>query len=110
MSRRAGQKLGILLASAPTDGDFPVVESGIARALEHGDDVAIFLMDAGVGYALDARLAALLAAGVEVSLCAMDAEARGIDCGRAQAAGVLLGSQHDHARLVRDSDQFLSFT
>jgi hypothetical protein len=40
----------------------------------------------------------------------MDAEERGIDCQAAAAAGVIIGSQHDHARLLRDSDHFLSFT
>ena len=67
-------------------------------------------MDDGVGYALDPRLRAFVDSGVEVALCAMDAEARGLDCQRAAAAGILVGSQHDHARLVRDSDRFLSFT
>ena len=103
-------RLGILLATGPQEGDFSVVESAVVAAQARGEDVDLFLMDAGVDYALDARLRAFVDAGVEVSLCAMDAEARGVDCQRVEAAGLVLGSQHDHARLLRDSDRFLSFT
>ena len=109
-SPRSAKKLGILLASGPRDGDFSVVESAIRGAQARGEEVALFLMDAGVDYALEARLLALVDAGLDVSLCAMDAEAHGLDGARLQAAGITLGSQHDHARLLRDSDRFLSFT
>jgi sulfur relay (sulfurtransferase) complex TusBCD TusD component (DsrE family) len=67
-------------------------------------------MDDGVRYALDARLQALLSVGVELTLCATDAAARALPCDELEALGVVIGSQHDHARLVRDSDRFLSFT
>lgn len=102
-------KLGILVATPPAS-DFALFASRIEAALRDGDDVSLFLMDAGTGYALDARVRPFLDAGVEVSMCAMDAERRGVDCAQAAAAGILVGSQYDHARLVRDSDHFLSFT
>jgi sulfur relay (sulfurtransferase) complex TusBCD TusD component (DsrE family) len=105
-----GKQLGILVATSPRADDFALFASHVKAALERGHEVALFLMDDGTGYALDARVIALIDAGVEVAMCAMDAERRGIDCAQAEAAGVLVGSQYDHARLVRDSDRFLSFT
>ena len=106
----AAPRLGVLLATAPEEGDFPLVQGVVEAALSAGRDVGLFLMDDGVRYALDPRLAPLLRAGVEVTACATDAEARGLPAGVIESAGVLLGSQHDHAPLVRDSDRFLSFT
>lgn len=103
-------KLGILVATAPQRGDFTLFAARIEAALRDGDDVSLFLMDDGTGYAMDARVQPLLDAGVEVAMCAMDAERRGVDCVRAAAVGIVVGSQYDHARLVRDSDHFLSFT
>lgn len=103
-------RIGVLVASGPAEGDLAAVESAVRGALAAGADVGLFLMDDGVGYASDARLKALIDAGAEVALCAMDAEARGVSCAEAAAAGVLIGSQYDHARLLRDSEHFLSFT
>ena len=110
MAGRGAAKLGILVATAPQAGDLPIVLSSIARALREGDDVALFLMDDGVGYALEPRVTSFIDEGLEIALCAMDAEARGLDFRRAEAAGVIIGSQYDHGRLLRDSDRFLSFT
>ncbi len=67
-------------------------------------------MDGGVLYALDPRTQDLIAAGVDVSLCAMDAEAHGVDPREVTRRDIVLGSQRDHARLVRDCDPFLCFT
>ncbi len=106
-------RLGLLLATAPHEGDFSVVAAAVDHALRAGREVSLFLMDDGVAYALDPRLALLVQAGVEVTLCAMDAEARGLSpkmIETLEAAGMRLGSQHDHARILRDSDRFLSFT
>ena len=91
--------LGILLADSGSAAD------AIARA-EAGSDVQIFLMDDGVLAAPE--LASLIERGVEVTACAMDAEARGLDPTR--AAGVRLGSQYDHAVMVRDSSELCAFT
>jgi sulfur relay (sulfurtransferase) complex TusBCD TusD component (DsrE family) len=103
-------RLGLLLATAPSEGDFPVVAAAVKQALSAGRDISLFLMDDGVAYALDPRIGPLLQAGVEVTVCAMDAEAHGLSPSAIEMAGVLLGSQHDHARILRDSDRFLSFT
>jgi sulfur relay (sulfurtransferase) complex TusBCD TusD component (DsrE family) len=103
-------RLGLLVVSGPAAGDLRQIVGTAATAVQAGDEVALFLMDDGVGYALLPELQPLLQLGVEVTLCAMDAEARGLDCATAAAAGVILGSQYDHARLVRDSDRVLSFT
>lgn len=103
-------KLGILVATSPQGGDFALLSARIEAALRDGDDVSLFLMDDGTRYALDARMRKFLDAGVEVAMCAMDAERRGVDCAQAAAAGLTVGSQYDHARLLRDSDHFLSFT
>lgn len=56
------------------------------------------------------RLRAWISAGVEVTVCAMDAEARDLSTADLEAAGITVGSQHDHARLLRDSDRFLALT
>lgn len=108
MTRRP--QLGVLVATGPGEGDFPSLESALLGAAQAGEEAALFLMDDGVFYALDPRLRRFIDAGVEVSLCAMDAEARGVDCDAAAAAGVILGGQPDHARILRDCDRFLSFT
>jgi hypothetical protein len=98
------------VASDPAAGDWPRIEAAALAALGRGDDVALFLMAGGLGYALTPAMQRLGQAGALVTLCAMDAEAAGLDCKAAEAAGIILGSQHDHARLLRDSDQLLSFT
>jgi hypothetical protein len=119
-------RLGVLLATAPgecgTPGpctpdhaaaaadDFALVASAVQAVRSDGGDASLFLMDRGVLYAADPRLLTLLADGVDVALCATDAEAQGLDLDACAAHGILVGSQHDHARLVRDSDRFLSFT
>jgi sulfur relay (sulfurtransferase) complex TusBCD TusD component (DsrE family) len=104
------KRLGILIATAPQEGDWPLIEAVARAALSEGREVGLFLMDSGVAYAVDARLRSLLDHGVQCTLCAMDAEAQGLSPEAIVAVGVQLGSQHDHARLVRDSDQLLSFT
>lgn len=104
------RRVAILLASGPDEGDLPLVEALARAALAEGYDVDLFLMDAGVRCALDPRLQALIQAGADATVCAMDAEAQGVSAEALVEAGVHLGSQHDHARLLRDSDRFLSFT
>lgn len=104
------RRLGVLLATGPLEDDFPTVQSLLQAALADDEDASLFLMDDGVRYACDGRLAPLLLGGVDIALCASDAEAHAIDTDAAAAAGILIGSQHDHARLLRDCDRFLSFT
>lgn len=102
--------LGVLIASAPGEGDPPLLEALCRGALLAGWQVEIFLMDDGIGYAGQPALRGLIELGVEACACAMDAEARGVSGPALEAAGVRAGSQHDHARLVRDSRRFLAFT
>lgn len=98
-------------ATSPTGSDdFTYMQSALLAAIDRGESAALFLMSEGVRYALDPRLPPLLDVGVAVSLCAMDAEAHGLDPETISALGIELGSQHDHARLVRDAHQFLSWT
>lgn len=104
------KRLGVLLASGPDEGDFPLVEAAVQAALAAGAEAAVFLMDAGVAYARDPRLRALCDAGLEVTVCASDALAAGLTEPELQSAGVRLGSQRDHGRLLRRSDRFLAFT
>ncbi len=92
--------LGILLADHAMLG----VALELARA---SDDCALFLMDDAVLGAHDPRLHALIDQGAEVSLCAMDAESRGIT---PRDRGPRFGSQYDHATLVRDSARIIALT
>ena len=92
------------------EGDAPLIESAVAGALQAGDSIDMFLMGDGVQYALTPMVRRFIAAGVEVTVCAMDAEALAIDLQQAVAAGVILGSQRDHAHILLRSQRFLSFT
>lgn len=103
-------RLGVLIASSPSEGDCPLIESAVSGALLCGDSIDLFLMGDGVHYALTSSVRTFVAAGVEVTVCAMDAEAQHLDLDQAAAAGVVLGSQRDHAHLLLRSDRFLSFT
>lgn len=103
-------QIGVLIATAPDEGDLPSLQALMQEALQKGHDVDLFLMDEGVRYATDANLAVWVATGIDVMLCAHDAEARGVDLRLATARGVLLGTQRDHAFLLRRSDRFYSFT
>jgi sulfur relay (sulfurtransferase) complex TusBCD TusD component (DsrE family) len=103
-------RLGVLIASAPSEGDGPLIESAVVGALQAGDSIDLFLMGEGVHYALTPSVRTFVTAGVEVTVCAMDAEAQHLDLAQAQAAGITLGSQRDHAQLLLRSDRFLSFT
>lgn len=100
----------MLIAASPDEGDAPLIAAAVEPALHAGDHIDLFLMADGVHYALAASTAAFIAAGAEVTVCAMDAEAHSLDLDRVVAAGVMLGSQRDHARIMLRSDRFLSFT
>jgi hypothetical protein len=66
----------------------------------------LFLMDDGVRLATDPRLVSLLDDGLDLTVCAMDAETRKVT----PADGVRLGSQYDHAVLVRDASTIVALT
>jgi hypothetical protein len=82
----------------------------LPRALElarGSDDAQLFLMDEGVRVAADGRLRAAIDDGLEASLCAMDAEARGI---QPLSGGPRFGSQFDHAVMIRDATRVVAMT
>jgi sulfur relay (sulfurtransferase) complex TusBCD TusD component (DsrE family) len=103
-------QIGMLIAAAPAEGDAPLIASAVYSALQDGDVIDLFLMGDGVHYALTPSVRDFLAAGVDVTLCAMDAEAVGLDLAQAAAVGVTVGSQRDHAKLVQRCQRFLCFT
>jgi sulfur relay (sulfurtransferase) complex TusBCD TusD component (DsrE family) len=99
-----GPSLGILLAEHDRAG----VAVELLRALAPSpSEAALFLMDDGVHAAADARVRALVDEGAEVSLCAMDAEARGVHF---DLGGIRLGSQHDHAEMLRTAARVIAMT
>lgn len=108
-------KLGLLITAGPVHQE---VRSalGLARAARaKGWEVDLFLMEDGVGCAkagarapVAQQLAQLLEQGVRVSLCAYNAELRGL--GREEVVpGIVWGSQYDLAQIVSGCDRFLYF-
>jgi hypothetical protein len=95
-----GLELGVLVADAAMLG----------RALDllrNADEAQLFLMDDGVRAATEPRLVAAIDDGLDATLCAMDAEARGV---AAVAGGPRFGSQWDHACMVRDAARVVAMT
>jgi hypothetical protein len=93
-------ELGILVAD-PTM---------LGRALDlarNSDEAQLFLMDEGVRAVGEARLRAAIDDGLDASLCAMDAEARGLV---PVAGGPRFGSQWDHATMVREARRVVAMT
>ena len=93
-------ELGILVADPAMLG----------RALDlarNSDEAQLFLMDEGVRAVGEARLRAAIDDGLDASLCAMDAEARGLV---PVAGGPRFGSQWDHATMVREAMRVVAMT
>jgi hypothetical protein len=93
-------ELGILL------GEPRALDQALAL-IDDPERAQLFLMDEGVHAAEEPRLRALLDAGLDASLCAMDAEARGL---APRDGGVRFGAQHDHARMIRDAARVVTLT
>jgi len=94
--------LGVVLADAAR------LDEALALLRAHGDrEARLFLMHEGVRAAADPRVRALIDGGLEATLCAMDAEARGVV---EDEGGVRFGSQYDHAVLVRDAARVVAWT
>ncbi len=70
-----------------------------------GHDVSIFLMYDGVYNVNKKEFAELVDKGVEIAICAFNAEQRKV----AKVDGILFGSQYDHACIASDVDRFISF-
>jgi hypothetical protein len=93
-------ELGVLVADATM----------VPRALDLARGVAeaqLFLMDDAVRAAGEPSLLAAIDDGLDVALCAMDAEARDV---KAAPHGPRFGSQWDHATMVRDAARVVAMT
>lgn len=103
------RRLGLVVATAPEAGDFPLAAALALAARRAGVAVELFAMSAGVA-ALAAepeRVAALLDAGCDLVACQVSSAALGVDLA---ALGVSEGSQDDHAAIAGRADRFLAFT
>lgn len=102
----AGKRLAVVVSTPPARGDFDRAERLARAARARGAQVALFLMDAATPWAADARTAALADDGCDVFVCGTNASAQAVTA----AHGVIVGSQDDHARLVRAADRVVAFT
>lgn len=98
-------KLGILLTTSPESENTNTVIAISKAAREEGHEVSIFLMYDGVYNVNIKEFAALVDKGVDIAICAFNAEQRKIG----KVDGILFGSQYDHACIAGDVDRFLSF-
>ncbi len=104
-----GRSLAIVVSTAPERGDVDRALSIARAATDLGAEVGIFFMHLSVA-GLSPRRDALLAAsedGVELIACASSADEWGLS---ADALGVDLGSQDDHAALVHRADRLVALT
>ncbi|HZX60319.1 MAG TPA: DsrE family protein [Candidatus Methylomirabilis sp.] len=108
-------KLGILLTTSPEHQNSTTALCVGRAALELGHEVELFLMDDGVYNVLDSRdnlvagaFAALQAQGAAITLCGSTCDPRGVTKESA-VAGVVFGSQYDHAQILHRTDRFLVF-
>ncbi len=98
-------KLGILLTSSPENENTSTVISLCRAARGQGHEVSVFLMYDGVYNVHKKELTALVDIGVNIALCAMNAEQRKVG----KVDGILFGSQYDHACIAGGVDRFISF-
>src|SRR5262245_61977745 len=97
-------RLAIIVATPPERGGFERAERLARGARRRGLEVDVFLMAGAAFWAADARAAALVEEGCEVVVC-------GTNFGdRRAAAGVVVGSQDDHAKMVGRADRVLALT
>ena len=91
--------------------DWPDARGLALAARDAGADVGVFAMDDAVpALAADGPgRAALLDADCELIACATSAHLRGLPAATV-GAGVVLGSQDDHAALVHRADRVVAFT
>ncbi len=108
-------KLGILLTAGPMYEEAGTAARIARAALEKGWEVDFFLMEDGI-YSVKAgakakavqEMAALLSRGARMTVCAYNAELRGIGA-KELLPGVVSGSQYDLAHIVNGCDRFLYF-
>ncbi len=97
-------KLGILLTTSPENENTNTVISLSRAAREQGHEVSIFLMYDGVYNVHKKEFAELTAKGVNIAVCALNAEQRNVE----KVDGILFGSQYDHACMAGNVDRFIS--
>ncbi len=98
-------KLGILLTTSPENENTNTVIEISKAARGEGHEVSIFLMYDGVYNVNKKEFAELIDKGVDIAICAFNAEQRKI----ARVEGILFGSQYDHACIASNVDRFISF-
>jgi sulfur relay (sulfurtransferase) complex TusBCD TusD component (DsrE family) len=98
-------KLGILLTTNPENENTNTVIEISKVARDEGHEVSIFLMYDGVYNVNKKEFADLVEKGVDIAICAFNAEQRTVG----KKEGILFGSQYDHACIASDVDRFISF-
>ena len=98
-------KLGLLLTTSPENENSNTVIEISKAARDEGHEVSIFLMYDGVYNVNKKEFADLVDKGVDIAICAFNAEQRKV----AKVDGILFGSQYDHACIASDVDRFVSF-
>jgi hypothetical protein len=96
--------LGIVVSTPPGRGDLLRAGSLARAARAAGHEVALFVMSDAAPWAATPAAAALVEEGCDVVVCATS-----LGDGR-PAAGVVLGSQDDHAALVARADRLVALT
>jgi len=103
-----GKRLAIIVSTAPERGDFERAERLARAARARGVEVGLFLMGEAVLWGRDPKAAALVNEDAcDVVLCGTNAARLGV---AGVAAGVVEGSQDDHAALVHRADRVVAFT
>jgi hypothetical protein len=98
------RRLGIVVATPPARGDLERAERLARAARAARVEVGLFFMAEAAAFGGDPRAAALIEEGCEVTVCGTNFGAR------PPAAGVAVGSQDDHARLVGWAERVVAFT
>lgn len=98
-------KLGILLTTSPESENTNTVIEISKSAREEGHEVSIFLMYDGVYNVNKKEFTELAGKGVDIAICAFNAEQRKVG----KIDGILFGSQYDHACIASNVDRFISF-
>lgn len=104
-----------MLTTSPEHQNSTTALRVAGAALEMGHAVELFLMDDGVYNVLNSgdntvagAFAALQEQGATITLCGSNCDPRGVTQQTA-IAGVIFGSQYDHARILNRADRFLVF-
>ncbi len=98
-------KLGILLTTNPENENTNTVIEISRAARRFGHEVSIFLMYDGVYNVHKKEFTDLSGIGVNIAVCALNAEQRNVG----KVEGILFGSQYDHACIAASVDRFIYF-